>query len=275
MAETGSSLTLNRSIARGLKVLRILSLRGPMNLATITKETGLSYATVCRIVNTLLAEAYIEREPSRKHFRVTGLVKSLSHGYQQDNQMVKVAHKYLVELTKELEWVVVLATRLGSSMVAQDSTHMLTTRTFIHYYPGFTFPILDSAAGRAYLAFCSEEERVSCLNGIEQIEGKAAEHAVEVARTTDELEQIRKIGFATRGRNPSHAPSRKNSSIAVPIFDGEEVCGALCLVFFSAAMPIDEAVARYAPRLMQTAKTIGEELTSSDDQQRLEHPAPN
>lgn len=269
MAEAANSPRLIRSVGRALEVLRIISLRGSLNLASITRETDLPYPTVCRIVNTLLAEGYIEREPGRKHLRVAGLVQSLSHGYQHDSQIVKVSRKYLVELTKEFDWVTVLATRLGSSMVARDSTHVLTSLTFNHYYPGFTFPMLDSAAGRVYLAFASKEEREACLRGIELIEGKQAENAIEVVRATDDLEKIRQAGFATRGGNATTVQSGKNSAIAVPIFDGDEVCGALCLVFFAAAMPIDEAIARYASRLTQVAQKISEELAMNEDNDEL------
>ncbi|QLC26355.1 helix-turn-helix domain-containing protein [Parasphingopyxis algicola] len=262
MEETKTSPIPIRAITRGLEVLRIISFGGSMNMAEIARSSRLPYPTVCRIVNTLVSDGYVEREPARKRFRVTGLVQSLSHGFQNDSRLVEVSRSHLVRLTKTLEWPMIVATRLGSSMIVRDGTHELTSLTLSHYYPGFTFPILDSASGRAYLAYCSPEEREACLRGIEVVEGSDCKHAINLARKHGDLEKIRQDGFATRDRNSFTSPPGKNSSIAAPIFNGSEVCGALALVFFATAMPMKAAIERYASEIKEGAKAISKELRS-------------
>ncbi|QLC26398.1 helix-turn-helix domain-containing protein [Parasphingopyxis algicola] len=254
-----------RSIARGLEVLRIVSLNGAMNMTGISKSSGLPYPTVGRIVHTLVAEGYLEREPARKRFRVTGLVQSLSHGFQKNSRLVEVSRSTLIRLTKELEWPMTIATRLGSSMIIRDSTHELTSNTFRHFYPGFIFPMLDSAAGRAYLAFCSDEEREVCLRGIEISDGKTYHHAIKLARTSGELERIRQVGIATSRQTSGTAIAGKNSAIAAPIFFGSEICGILALVFFSAAMPMKTAIERYGSEIKEGARAISTALLEEDN----------
>ena len=52
----------------------------------------------------------------------------------------------------------------------------------------------------------------------------------------------------------------KTSSIGVPIYEGEQVAGTVTLVFFSSAMPMAEAVRRYADDLKAAAAAISQEL---------------
>ena len=123
-----------RAIGRGLSVLKVINRLGSANLTEISRETQIPYPTVCRIVNTLLQEEMIEREPNRKRYRPTVMVQSLAVGYQLENRLVSIARPALSELCNELVWPVSLATRVGSCMVLLDSTHRDTSLTLSHYY---------------------------------------------------------------------------------------------------------------------------------------------
>jgi len=61
-------------------------------------------------------------------------------------------------------------------------------------------------------------------------------------------------------RNAYTATPGKTSSIAVPVFRGERIAGALSLIFFAAAMPMREAEARYAGPLKDAAARISDRL---------------
>lgn len=74
-----------RSISRGIAVLMALNRNGSMSMMALSKATELPYPTVNRIIQTLLFERLVEREPARKHYRVTRLVRALSSGYQTDD----------------------------------------------------------------------------------------------------------------------------------------------------------------------------------------------
>ncbi len=52
------------------------------------------------------------------------------------------------------------------------------------------------------------------------------------------------------------------SSIAVPLFEGETLHGALALVFFAKALTLTEAIDRFLSPLQRTAKIINDELVA-------------
>ncbi len=76
-------------------------------------------------------------------------------------------------------------------------------------------------------------------------------------------EEIRRAGFARRGRNRFSSTPGKTSAIAAPIFESGKVCGTVTLVFFASAMKLDVATHLYAEDLMATADLITAELSDS------------
>ncbi len=250
-----------RSLARGLEMLQIVSQHGPITLSEAAEISGLPYPTVARMLTTLHIEKYIERQESTKRYHVTALVRSLAHGFQDENRLAEIARPHLVELTQEIHWPVLIATPLADQMVVRDSTHTLTSMTLHHYYPGFTFPMIDSAAGQAWLAFCSPETRKQRLEEIEAQADEELAHMIEIAKKDVKFREIRKAGFAVRERNTFTAPVGKNSVISAPIFRGDHPIGALALVYFASTHNLQEAIELYADIVMETAKKIGNELT--------------
>jgi IclR family mhp operon transcriptional activator len=173
-----------------------------------------------------------------------------------------------VALTKKIAWPVAVATRVGQRMMVRDSTHTLTSLTFVNYYPGYTLPLLECATGRAYLAFCSEQERDNILDGMRAIEGESAVGADVLPFFENGLmvQDIRRQGYATKGRNQYTQNPGKTSSIAVPIFEDGRAVGSLAVIFFSVAMKMDKAVERFLPDLRRTADDISASLAESSRQ---------
>ena len=71
-----------RSLSRGIAVLQAVNRGGTISMMEIARTSNVPYPTACRIVQTLMHEGLIEREPSRKHYRPTALVQTLAHGFQ-------------------------------------------------------------------------------------------------------------------------------------------------------------------------------------------------
>jgi IclR family mhp operon transcriptional activator len=256
-----------RAITRSISVLQAINRHGNLTLMEIAHEAKVPYPTACRIVQTLLVEGLIEREPDRKRYRPTALVHTLSHGFQVDDRLVSVARPHLIALTDKITWPVSLMTRVGQKMMMRDSTHTLTSMTFNHYYPGYTLPILESAAGRAYLGFCSAAERDNILDGMKAIEGERPLGAdvLPFFESGVLVRDIRAHGYATKGRNPYTENPGKTSAIAVPIFNGDELLGCMSMVFFSVAMKMEKAVEDFLPDLTRTAQAIGRDLSAGRD----------
>ena len=249
-----------RAISRGLAVLQAVNRGGSVTMMEICRTAHIPYPTACRIVQTLMDEGMIEREPARKRYRPTALVRTLSFGFQDEGDLVAVARPHIVALTNKLAWPVSVTTRVGPVMMVRDSTHKLTSLTLHNYVPGFTLPIIECSTGKAYLAFCGEEERRGVLQGLRQLDGPAERMAVLLTSNERMLDDIRARGFATQARNAYTATPGKTSSIAVPLFQNNQVAGALALIFFASAVSMAEAEGRFVAALQETARAISAEL---------------
>lgn len=249
-----------RAISRGLAVLQAVNRGGSITMMEICRGAGIPYPTACRIVQTLIDEGMIEREPARKRYRPTALVRTLSFGFQDEDDLVAVARPHIVSLTNRLAWPVSVCTRVGPMMMVRDSTHKLTSLTLHNYSPGFTLPIIECSTGKAYLAYCDEEERSGVLQGLRQLAGPAERMAVLLTSNERMLAEIRERGFATQARNAYTATPGKTSSIAVPLFQNDRVVGALALIFFASAVSMAEAQDRFVEALQETARAIARDL---------------
>lgn len=255
-----SDQTSIRLIARALDVLRVINRLGAPSMVEIAKAVELPYPTTLRIVRALIEEGVIEREPTRKRYRATPLILGLSYGFQTHDALVVAARPHIVALTEQVHWPASIVTRVGRHMVVRDSTSTRTTMTFSHYYPGWQVPLVQSASGRVYLANLSPTEREKLIADVELSGTEGEIHTLRAFESTGQAEEIRQQGYAAAIRTDYSANPGRTSSFSVPIFQGEELLGALTLVFFASAMSIDDAVANYLQAVRETAVLIGEEM---------------
>jgi len=248
-----------RAVSRSIAVLQCINRHGSLSLMEIARWVALPYPTTFRIIQTLLHEGLIECEPTRKHYRATQMVQTLSVGYRETGHLLSCARAPMVALTRQISWPVSLVTHVGQCMMVRDSTHSETSLSFCNYEPGFTLPLLECASGHAYLAHVPDADRLNMLAGLEALERRS--HMLEMFKGERLVQRIREDGYATCDRNPHSAVPGKTSSIGVPIFEGTRVAGAMSLVFFASAMPMAEAVRRYAQDLKACAMAISEALT--------------
>jgi len=256
MLHRGDVVTLEksvpiRSLSRGIAVLQAINRSGSLTLTGIAKSCNLPFPTATRLVQSLLYEGLIEREPNRRHYRPTALVQTLAHGFQGDGRLVKAARPHIVALTRDVGWPITLSTHVGHSMVIRDSTHALSALTFNEYFPGYASPVLESAAGLAYLAALNEAERDDLFASMHRLDNPDWAHALDLAQHGDTLAAIRRDGYATRSYNRFTRNPGKTSSIAAIVRDGDRPAGAISLAFFSSAMKMDDAIARFS-RLVAT-----------------------
>lgn len=253
-----------RSLSRGIAVLRAINRGSSLSLMEIARSSEVPYPTACRIVQTLVHEGLIEREPTRKRYRPTALVQTLAHGFQGDAHLVRVARPHIVNLTRRLGWPISLTTSVGHSMVIRDSTHALTTLTFSNYHPGFTMPVLECASGLGYLAHLPDDRRRDMLTALRLLPKRVNLHMIELFETGSLAKEIRRDGYATRGHNRFTRNPGQTSSIAVPIGGNDAIAGMLTLAFFSSAMKMGDAVQRFVEPLRETAAAVAGDLRSSD-----------
>lgn len=229
-------------------------------MTEIARASGVPYPTAYRIVQTLLAEGFIEQEPVRKRYRPTELVQTLAQGFQGHAGIVHAARPHIVALTGKVLWPISVATHVGSNMVIRDSTHAMTTLTFNDYFPGYAIPILECASGLVYLAHMPPEERASILASLKRLPEHVPTHVIKMIEEDGLLDAIRRQGFAQRGNNQFTLNPGRTSSIAVPIFQHGRVAGTISLAFFSSSLRMEEAVAQFEQPLKEAALCISADL---------------
>lgn len=246
-----------RSIGRALDVIKTINrLRSP-TMTEISQANGLPYPTTFRIIQTLIHEGMVESEPFRKRYRTTELVKSLSSGFQDDDRLAAAAQDAMRQFTATNLWPVTLTVRVGRRMMVKHSTHQLTTQTFINYYPGYTLPLLESASGQVYLAFCSDEERATITQGLELDGGGDTVLGLQFLRDGKLLAKIRSDGHAAFARSPHNETPGRTSAVAVPVVSNGRLMGALTFIFFANAVKMQDALDRHLAALQALASEIG------------------
>lgn len=252
-----------RALSRGIAVLQAINRSGSLSLTGIAKACNLPYPTVSRLVQSLIYEGLIEREPNRPQYRPTILVHTLSHGFQGENRLVKAARPHIVELTSSVGWPITLSTHVGHSMVIRDSTHALSALTFNEYFPGFASPLVESAAGMVFLSAMDDTERKDLLASMALLDNPEWQHAIAVAQDGATLEAIRERGYATSSFNRFTRNPGKTSSIAAAVRDGGHPIGAISLAFFSSAIRMEDAIEQFAQQISDCAVRISTELSET------------
>lgn len=245
-----------RSLSRGIAVLKAINLNGSMTIMEICEACAMPYATTSRIVQTLVFEGLIARDPGRKRYRATGLVRALAQGFQGSGRLATAARPHILDLTRRIGWPVSITTRIGPDMVVEASTHDHTTMAFSSPDPGYSLPILECAAGIAYLSSLPNAQFQDVIAGLRAMELPNSRHALDLIAHGDLRQQVRAHGFATRSNVPYTRHPGRTSGIALPLFDGGEPIGAMTVIYFATAMRMAEAVNRLLPDMRDTARAI-------------------
>ncbi len=120
-------------------------------------------------------------------------------------------------------------------------------------------PLLSSATGRAYLAFCAPAEHDSLLDGLarstQEENTLARPPRTEIDR---ELEQIKQQGFAMTTRTRR---STEEASIAVPVLLRDRVLAVLTVRFTATAVPTKTGIERFLPKLRHCAAKMADLLS--------------
>lgn len=118
-------------------------------------------------------------------------------------------------------------------------------------------PLLECSVGKAYLAYCEDEERQNIISSLEQLDGTADRMAKLLLKDDDILlSDIREKGYAYHAYNQYTENPGKTSSLAVPVFIDGKLAGGLGLIFFSSSMSVAEAAEKYADDMKETAMQI-------------------
>ncbi len=270
--DSGASYRNVQGLSRGLAILRAISLseNGWASIAELSSATGLHRTTVRRMLETLQTEGYVRRSASDDSYRLNQKVRQLSDGFTDDEWISEVANPILGELLQKVVWPSDLSTLDGDCMLVRETTHRFSPLSFHRAMIRQRMPILFTAAGRAYLAYCSAEERRQILQLLVAGNDDQANFARNSVLVNQMLEKVRRQGYATNEGEWSQ--QTKIAAIAVPIRHHDAVLASINIVFLKKAVKITEAVERLLPELQAAVAKIEASLRASGISPARENP---
>ena len=241
-------------LLRGLSVLEALNRRLVSTVEHIAAATGLPKPTVVRILDQLVTAEFVQRMPKRRGYMLDERVQTLSVGYHSSDIVVRECRSPLSQFTAKHKWPISLATLDVDTMRIRASTVQESpfSTPGDHSRIARRVPILAAALGRAYLAFCPDDEReiiLALLRASVREDDRPARDAEYVRRL---FATIRRTGYAVS------APKLNDPAIglAVPVMLGGQVIACLSVRYLGKAITEAEVARRYLAALRETASTI-------------------
>jgi IclR family mhp operon transcriptional activator len=254
--------TIN-ALSRGLDVIRALQAMRAASLHDLHQTTGLSKSTLTRIVHTLHRHGMVWQ-------RMADGAYLPSHALQQREQLddadwlVEIASPVLESLCQKVSWPSVL------TIPRLDYVEVLETnqpRSYFDNIPlgpiGFRANMLRSASGRAYLAFCPDQEREAVLHRLRGKNQPGDERAHDAHWVKQVVGATRARGYSTRDADfgghyckTRHELDDGRNSIAMPIRVDGHVLGCINLTWKSKLMTVSAAVDRHLGALSEAIKTV-------------------
>jgi IclR family mhp operon transcriptional activator len=241
-----------RALLRGLEALTVLNLRDGATVSEVAHEIRLPRTTVYRILETLCDSGYAFRDAADEHYRLTPLVRNLSTGFD-DEAWLRLARPHLHELGEAVVWPIYLATSCEAKLVVREATDHLSPLTIERYTAGMRLPLLDTAAGRVYLAFTAERQRALLLEKLGRSRHEEDRLARDPAGVQRLLAEIQAQGYASAVRNRQRY---EEHSISVPVALQNHDPAALAVRFAASAVPLKAAMERFLPKLRHCAAKI-------------------
>jgi IclR family transcriptional regulator, mhp operon transcriptional activator len=233
-------------VRRSFAILEALSRRPHGTIAALAAEADLPRPTVVRLLQTLVALGYVTRVSRDVGYRLTDQVLGLAQGIRFIDHFVDAAAPHMQRFTQAHGWPLYLAAKSHRALIIRYSTAAESPMAFERLALQRHSPILSGAVGRAWLAFCSDEERRATLRDL----GVRSD-----SRLTAALARIRRDGhaFAVTTR-----PGRLQG-IAVPIRGRDRILGCMSMRFLRSTMTEAEAGSRFGPLLAKLAGAIADD----------------
>lgn len=248
------------AVIRALDVLRLVNKLEHASVTDIYRQTGIPKATVLRMIETLVNQGYVVREPDSATYAATGRCLLLSNGVRSHARLSAVAGPLLTTFRKKIGWPSDLGFFDHDAMVIA-----FTSREFgvlsLNRQVGARTPMLLSALGRAYLAFCKEEERERILTVLRDSPNPLDKAALNMTAAKRMLDETRTRGFSVTDRNYLETVYEGAIwGIGVPVVGGGQVLASMNVMFLRNALSLEAGIKALVPPLRRAADEIGAEL---------------
>ncbi|MGE0239085.1 MAG: IclR family transcriptional regulator C-terminal domain-containing protein [Parvibaculaceae bacterium] len=239
------------AVVRALDILRLINECGPISIVELQKRSRLPKATVLRMVETLIAEAYVGRSGGAL-YAATGKCLLLSSGFDSKVSYVKAAEPVLAKLRDTIGWPSDFAIHDNDAMLILLASSELGVLT-LSGQGAARAPLLRSALGRVYLAHLTDAER----EGLVERFWPRDRQAGTLRQVEKTLSEAKERGYAVSDEAylDTLYPAGMHA-IAVPVLGRKGPVAALNVLFLRKALALDKGVKTLLPSLRAAAKEI-------------------
>ena len=261
-----------RALDRGLHVLECLAAADGATIKDLHAATGLSRATLIRILATLQANDMVWQRMADGAFLPRYRLQRLTPAPSISRRLSEVSASALERLCKETLWPsVVTAPGLSGMEVIETNVAQAYFNDMRHGPVGYQANYLRSASGRTFVAYCDPKRRTALLLKLRQSGRPGDALAHDGAAIEHMIAKTRRRGFGARapGFGGDYDKDRSefddgHHSIAVPIRSADrEVVGCINLSWKRRVINIRDGIHRYLGPLRAAAQRI--ELGLSSD----------
>jgi IclR family mhp operon transcriptional activator len=253
---TGNTL---RGLERGLQVLDALNASSGMTLRELHCSTNLPKPTLLRILSTLETHGYVRRRIADGVWRRSAR-RSESGSLQ--GLLLDVGSKVLDELCQRLRWPSDLAVYEDGSMIIVETTRRKSPYAVSWTGVGYRLPMLQTGLGRAWLAYCSPEERETIVAEL-RASSSPFDRAAQNRELIDGLiAETREQGYGNRvsGFTLRKIGEEKTDGFAVPVMSRGRIIACMNVTWLVSAFDRRTAVSRYLPEIKAAAEKIGSDI---------------
>ncbi len=253
------------SLSRGLLVVEAIRELSPVSLADLHQHTGISKATLLRVLKTLQEAGWVYRALGDSCYRLSFTLNRQMPENDPGEQLAELAAPIIQELQSELRWPVDIAVRDGLAMKIVESTRLHSVFILNRQVLGYRPPFLMSGNGRAYLAFCPEDERRSIISELKAMRTKEGRLACDSVWLSQLLDVTRKQGYGERESSffgVGTTEGEQVDAIAVPVFFQSAVRATLALSWPQGTLSKEDIRQHYYPLLRSAAEKLTHRLES-------------
>jgi len=240
-----------KSLKKALRALTVMNKIGDASVTEVARALAIPRSTSHRLLETLAAEGYVEKQPNSDYYRLTSQVLELASGFSGRDLVIEVAKPLLAELGRKLDWPLALATPRSTEMVVRACTDWDTPRALERFCVGYGTPMLYAPGGFSYLAYCDDEERERVIG----LSRTSPDPRVRLARNRKRLQALLDRVHAQGFCNLEYAAYREGG-LAVPLTASGVLVGSIVMRYTKSAMRHGQLESDYVPQMSQLVSDI-------------------
>lgn len=257
------------AVCRALHVLKVANEKSIVTVNSIHAATAIPRPTIVRILETLMHEGYIVRDNMCGGYRVTQNVLELSAGYSGIPRVIEIARPLSIGLTRQIKWPIGLGVIDGDAIEIVYWTGTISPVVHTNTVLGKRPDLFRFAMGRAYMAFCGDDERERHIARMRK-NMPADFGPKEEAAFRQHLKHARSAGYAMR--DPRTEPARM-TTFGVPLMEKDKVAAVMSVSFFTSSVPQKDVKKAVLKPLIETRLNIEHALAFISDRPHVDSSA--